>query len=205
MITALEYVACDATYSASMSWSANFPLVRITLFLVGGMVCAADWSLSSELLWIIWILLFICYLALLLGIPRHQFYKWSSYIGIVGLSVVFWTGVLCRIQYTQHNDRLAPYLPYIEAYVVVLLEEPNIQDDRKTVSVAVRQVYAQGSWHRVMGKVCLHIKGTVTNPPQYGSVCLILGSPQLFRAPLNPHTFNYQTLLKQGNTRPIAK
>jgi hypothetical protein len=96
-----------------MSWGSNFPIVRISLCLVGGIACAADWSLPSKLLWIVWSLLLICYLGLFLGIPRYQFYKWSPYIGWVGLSAIFWAGVLCRLQYTRQDDRLAPYIYHI--------------------------------------------------------------------------------------------
>jgi competence protein ComEC len=45
--------------------------------------------------------------------------------------------------------------------------------------------------------VRLHIKGTAMGNIQYGSVYLILGSPQLVSPPLNPDTLNYQSFLKQ--------
>jgi competence protein ComEC len=81
--------------------------------------------------------------------------------------------------------------------VAFALEESSSQDGRMAVTVAVQQVYAQGGWQRVTGKVRLHIKDTAMGTIQYGTVYLILGSPQLVSAPLNPHTFNYQSFLKQ--------
>jgi competence protein ComEC len=86
----------------------------------------------------------------------------------------------------------------MEAYVAVALENSSSQGDRTAVTVAVQQVYTKGDWHKVVGKVRLHIKGTTTEDAiQYGTIYLILGSPQPVGAPLNPHAFNYQALLKQ--------
>lgn len=180
-----------------MTWGSNFPIVRIILFLVGGMVCAAHCTFPNKFLWIVWSLLLACYLCLLLLIPRRQFYKWSPYIGGIGLSAVFWAGVVCRMQYTQQDGKLAPHIAHMEAYVAVVLETSSMQGDRRAATVAVRQVYAQGSWYHVTGKVRLHIHGTAESTIAYGSVYLILGSPRLTSAPLNPHVFNYQAFLKQ--------
>lgn len=181
-----------------MSWGSKFPIVRITLCLVGGIVCAANWSLSNKWLWIVWALLLICYVGLFLRVRRDQLYNWSPYIGWVGLAAICWAGVFCRVQYVQHDDRLASYLSSpMEAYVAVVLEGSSNRDGRTTITVGVQQVYAQGSWYKSTGKVRLHIKSTAIDTIPYGAVYLIVGAPQLVSPPCNPHAFNYQALLKQ--------
>ena len=88
----------------------NFPIVRIACFFIGGVLFASacTCSIGNILLWSVWLVLLISYISIVLFLPPSQFYKWRSYVGILGLSAIFWAGLLCRMQYGSNvNDSLS--------------------------------------------------------------------------------------------------
>lgn len=181
----------------------NFPIVRIACFFIGGVLFASacTCSIGNILLWGVWLVLLISYISIVLCLPPSQFYKWRSYVGILGLSAIFWAGLLCRMQYGSNvNDSLSVHIPHMEAYVAVALESLPSHSTKKILKVAVQQVYTHNSWHKVpTSKVQLQIKNDLEESIQYGNIYVILGCPHQTKGPLNPYTFNYQTFLQQDS------
>ena len=179
----------------------NYPIVRIACFFVMG-ICAASactYVIPSTWLWSVWGILLTSYISMVLALPAQQFYRWRSYVGLIGLSAIFWAGFVCRMQCdSKVEDSLSDHVPHMEAYVAVALETLPKESTKKNCKVAVQQVYTHNSWHNIpQTKVQLRIKNDFTNTIQYGDMYLILGYPHPPAETLNPHTFNYKAFLQR--------
>lgn len=181
----------------------NFPIVRIACFFIVGIwvASACTCMIPSTLLWSVWVILLTAYISIVLCFPVHQFYQWRSYVGLIGVSAIFWAGFVCRMQHGRNVDEgLSPHVPHMEAYVAVALETLPSDSTKKILKVAVKQVYAHNSWHDVStSKVQLLLKKDFTEAIQYGNIYLILGCPHPPPKTLNPHTFNYQAFLQRDS------
>ncbi|MHB9147057.1 MAG: ComEC/Rec2 family competence protein [Candidatus Amoebophilus sp.] len=178
-------------------WSA-FPFVRITIFFIGGILWAYYYgTLSYKLVMLVTIVLATSYLILIIIWQRARLYFLNSWLGIIGLSNIFFAGCLCLLNYQGNANlvKLQHQVDNIKAYVAVALEDAIIKEDRLSVTVAIQQAHIQGKWENLTGKVHLLVDKPSAATIQYGEVYMIVGKPHLIAAPRNPEEFNYKRFL----------
>ena len=182
----------------SMSPWSNFPFVRITFALIGGILAACYGGkpaciMGGSLLG----LLLLAYVAIIVGMPRTQFIFWSPWLGFLGLGSVFLIGYLrwWTHEVRQNPHHLTHWSTRIEAYKAVALEDAHEKLGRSNVVVSVSRALINGQWRSVKGKVRVSLLGPEVPNVHYGDILLISGSPQSVSDIKNPHAFDYATFL----------
>ena len=181
-------------------WS-SFPLVRICLAFVSGILAAYYGAAHS---WVVMVSLGLslgAYLLIIVLMPRPAFYQWSPRLGLLGLGSIFLLGCCCLFTHQKRYalDPLAHQLQDVEAYMATAIEDAQEKENGYSVTVAISQARIQGKWHRVQGRVRLYISSPTFATIRYGDVFLVLGRPQVVAAPMNPYAFDYRAWLQQDN------
>lgn len=181
-------------------WSA-FPLVRISLAFIGGILAA---YYGEAHYWIAIVGLGLClvaYLLIIIFLPRPAFYQLSPWLGLLGLGCIFLLGYCYLL---THQERYAPdslmHQPHaIKAYRATAIEDAQEKENSRSVIAVITQARTSEQWQPLQGKVRLYMPKSCLAEIRYGDVLLVLGQPQAIAAPMNPHEFDYQALLRRDN------
>ena len=180
-----------------MSLWSRFPFVRITSALIGGILTARHWEGLGWGAWGLLGCLLLTYVLVTLLVSPAAFHTWGAWLGLLGLGSIFLLGYLRFGMSQVHRDpnHLQQWAALVEAYEVLVLEDPHEQADRNNVIVAVNRARVRGVWQRVQGKVRLSLPSTLSHPVRYGDVLLIQGQPRAVLTARNPYEFDYATFL----------
>jgi competence protein ComEC len=181
-------------------WSA-FPFVRLTLALIGGILMAYYNLVDSSVAIWCFVLGFLSYLILILGLPLPAYYQASPYIGLLGLSCICLLGYFCLWSHQVHDPQhISHQQTPIEAYVGVVQESIQEKDRYLSVVVSLQTARIQARWQPIKGKVKLHIRKPLSESFTYGDILMLLGQPQPIEGPLNPQEFDLRAYLSHQNT-----
>ena len=180
-------------------WS-SFPLVRITLYFIGGILWAYYKALSYEILLLSTSILIILYIIIVVILRRIvKWYIVNHWIGLLGLINFWFLGALCFSHYKNYNISINKSPVDWEAYVAVAVEESMPKEDGMSVIVSVQRVCIDGNWKKKEGKVKLYVSKSSIPIIEYGDVYLVRGYPKSITVPLNPKEFNYKSFLAYEN------
>jgi competence protein ComEC len=105
----------------------------------------------------------------------------KAYAGVIGLSAVFFAGILRVESNTSSNnpDHIIHHdsIDYFKAVISTALVEK--ENSWKAESV-VDEIHSRGHWKVGTGRILLYFsKKDFKNPPRYGDILLVKGQPQL--------------------------
>ncbi|NOS91755.1 MAG: ComEC family competence protein [Cyclobacteriaceae bacterium] len=179
---------------------APIAMVRITTFLVAGILAAIYFpnQLSTVIITAIIISLFSIYilLAILSRKVRH-----SLLPGFVGLCAISFVGYQLVTIRTDLNNPL--HFMYaadtIHYYTAIVRSVPVEKAKSWKVEMEVRAIRTD-QWKKSEGKVLLYMaKDSVPLSWKFGDQILIKGSPVLLSSPANPEEFDYKRFLSFKN------
>jgi competence protein ComEC len=178
-------------------WS-KFPFVRVTLFLVLGILLAIfypgiDSYGQMGLVVFLLILIFLIWQKKRLLLPFNYLYG-------LNLSFIFFTlgYLLVNMANETSNKNHLNHLSQSNYYAARVISEPQLKGNYLRMKMEVLSV-EDSTWHRASGKVLVYLKLPVASSPQYGDELLIKGYPSKVSPPLNPEEFDYQQYLAYQN------
>jgi competence protein ComEC len=171
-----------------------YPMVRVTLFFIGGILLGIfftdiipEWSillLSGSLLILFFVTCFIIK-------------KKESLSGFLGLTLVVLLGYLVLLQKTDYRNQqhLSNFTHPIEAYQAIVTSTPESKENSWKIQAAIVQVKA-GGWRKITGNVLLYVSKKKDSVRfNFGDILLIRGTPVLISSPANPFEFDYKRYL----------
>ncbi|HWA32684.1 MAG TPA: ComEC/Rec2 family competence protein, partial [Cyclobacteriaceae bacterium] len=166
-----------------------YAMVRVTLFFVGGILCAIrnPAPISFNFLCVGLIAFFVIYLM------ARRFSNLLA--GAIGLSAIFCSGFI-RVQLHTNNTELNE-IAFYTATIVKFSEE---RKNSWRTEADVTATFFNGTWKKTSTRLLLYFsKKDFTKPFQYGDVLLIHGSPSKVMPPANPGEFDLQRHLHFKN------
>ncbi|HNR74390.1 MAG TPA: ComEC/Rec2 family competence protein [Cyclobacteriaceae bacterium] len=174
-----------------------YAMVRITLYLVCGILLAIYQpqllSISTATL----LLVVVCALAFIFFLISRRKKRYQVAFGITSFIALVIFGYIHLYQNTKsnHPDNLI-HLDGITAYECIVRSAPESKANSWKLYAEVVQAKTQ-VWKPVTGKVVLYIskKSIAKIPWLYGDHLLIEGTPQKLKPPANPNEFDFRRFL----------
>jgi competence protein ComEC len=174
-----------------------YAFVRIVVFYIAGILLGIYFPDSIPLLYAI--------IAFLAAITIYFLLVWRYYKkdksinpGMVGLCAVFVAGFV-NVDFHDLKSRTGHLIHeknVVTEYVAVVNGAPQNKAKTWKVPVELREIRTNSKWARATGRILLYLPhDDFQQPPLYGDVLLIQGTPQLVTGPSNPGEFNYQEFL----------
>lgn len=184
-----------------LSW-VPFAMVRITLFLAGGILLAIyNPDLIPDQVTFYVLAILIC--VYLISAFTLRSWRWvKTFNGIVGMSAIFFYGYLHLLNST--TSRQADHLLYesdkVVAYEAIVRSAPESKAKSWKLQVEIVRVKTN-RWIGRTGSVMLYVskKSMDQIPWLYGDRLLIKGAPNELRPPANPNEFDFKRFLSFRN------
>ncbi len=184
-----------------MSW-VPFAMVRITLFLAGGILLAIyNPELIPEQVAFYFLLSLIC--IYLIAVFSLRSWRWvKAFNGMVGMLAIFFFGYLHLLISTgsrQSNHLLNEKNPVV-AYEAIVRSAPESKAKSWKLQVEIVRVKTN-QWKSRTGSVILYVsKRSMDQVPWlYGDRLLIRGTPNELKPPANPNEFDFKRFLSFRN------
>jgi len=184
-----------------LSW-VPFAMVRITLFLTGGILLAIYRPdlISEQVTFYILITLICVYL---ISVFTLRSWRWvKTFNGLIGLSAIFFLGYLHLLLRTdsRHGDHLLNEKDEVVAYEAILRSAPESRAKSWKIHVQVVRVKTD-RWKEKTGTVMMYVskKSLAQIPWSYGDRLLIKGTPNELSPPANPNEFDFKRFLSFRN------
>lgn len=184
-----------------MSW-VPFAMVRITLFLAGGILLAIyNPELIPEQVAFYFLLSLIC--IYLFSVFSLRSWRWvKTFNGIVGMLAIFFFGYLHLLISTgsrQSNHLLNEKDPVV-AYEAIVRSAPESKAKSWKLQVEIVRVKTN-QWKSRTGSVILYVSKKLMDqvPWLYGDRLLIRGTPNELKPPANPNEFDFKRFLSFRN------
>lgn len=184
-----------------LSW-VPFAMVRITLFLTGGILLAIYTPdlISEQVTFRILITLICVYL---ISVFTLRSWRWvKTFNGFIGLSAIFFFGYLQVLMHTdsRHGDHLLNEMDEVVAYEAILRSAPESKTKSWKLQVQLVRVKTE-RWKEKSGTVMLYVskKSMAQIPWSYGDRLLIKGTPNELSPPANPNEFDFKRFLSFRN------
>lgn len=147
------------------------------------------------------LLAFLSYLTLILGVPLPAYYQANPYIGLLGVSCLCLLGYFCLWSHQDYHDphHISHQKTPIEAYVAVVQGSIQAKEQYVSITVSLKEARMQARWQPIKGKVQLYIRKPFSESFTYGDILVVLGQPQPTERPLNPEEFDFKSYLGQQN------
>ena len=184
-----------------LSW-VPFAMVRITLFLTGGILLAIYRpNLISEQVTFCILITLIC--VYLISVFTLRSWRWvKTFNGFIGLLAIFFFGYLHLLIRTdsRHGDHLLNEKAEVVAYEAILRSAPESRAKSWKLQVQLVRVKTD-RWKEKRGTVMLYVskKSMAQIPWSYGDRLLIKGTPNELRPPANPNEFDFKRFLSFRN------
>lgn len=175
-------------------------MVRITAFLVAGILVAIYYPMQFPLFKGIVIIAVLLVAYFLLAILQWDEPK-TTLLGFIGLVAVSWFGYqLVSVRTASNHPSHFMHTPdTIHNYIAVIRSVPKEKIKSWKVEADVEAIQTS-FWKPVTGKVMLYIsKDTLPLSWRYGDRLLVRGAPQRLQPPANPGEFDYQRFLSFQN------
>lgn len=184
-----------------LSW-VPIAMVRITLFLVGGILLAIYQPdlISEQITFYILTALILVYLIAVFALRSWRWVKTVN--GIIGLSAIFFYGYLHLLNST--TSRQTNHLLYesdkVVAYEAIVRSAPESKAKSWKLQVEIVRVKTN-RWVGRTGSVMVYVskKSLDQIPWLYGDKLLIKGAPNELRPPANPNEFDFKRFLSFRN------
>ena len=184
-----------------LSW-VPFAMVRITLFLTGGILLAIYRPdlISEQVNFSILISLICVYL---ISVFTLRSWRWvKTFNGFIGLSAIFFFGYLHLVMHThsRHGDHLLNEKDEVVSYEAILRSAPESRAKSWKLQVQLVRVKTD-RWKEKSGTVLLYLskKSMAQIPWSYGDRLLIKGTPNELSPPANPNEFDFKRFLSFRN------
>jgi len=174
-----------------------YAFVRIVVFFIAGILVGIYFPASITPLYAIiaFVVLSIAYFPL----AWYYYQKNGSFNpGFIGLTAIFVAGFVNVHLHDQRrwSTHLTHEQDSVEAYVAIVTAAPQRKEKTWKVEVAIQKLKGRSGWKASEGKILLYLPhADFQNPPAYGDVVLIEGTPQRVSPPMNPGEFDYQKFL----------
>lgn len=184
-----------------LSW-VPLAMVRITLFLTGGILLAIYRpDLISEHVTFCILITLIC--VYLISVFTLHSWRWvKTFNGFIGLSAIFLFGYLHLLIRTdsRHGDHLLNEKDAVVAYEAILRSAPESRAKSWKLQVQLVRVKTD-RWKEKSGTVMLYVskKSMAQIPWSYGDRLLLKGTPNELRPPANPNEFDFKRFLSFRN------
>jgi competence protein ComEC len=185
-----------------LSW-VPFAMVRITLFLVAGILLAIyqPFIISEQLGSKLLITLTALYLITYFIFRSYRSLKFvSGVIGLLGIMMFGYLHLMLNTGSSENNHILNEKKPIV-AYEAIVRSAPESKARSWKIQVEIIKVKTD-AWAEASGKVLIYIsKRSIDQIPWlYGDRLLIKGSPQELNPPANPNEFDFKRFLTFRNT-----
>lgn len=184
-----------------MSW-VPFAMVRITLFLAGGILLAIyNPELIPQQVAFYFLLTLIC--IYLISVFTLRSWRWvKTFNGIVGMLAIFFFGYLHLLNSTgsRQTNHLLNEKDAIVAYEAIVRSAPESKSKSWKLQVEIVRVKTN-QWKSRTGSVMLYVSKKSMNqiPWLYGDRLLIRGAPNELKPPANPNEFDFKRFLSFRN------
>lgn len=184
-----------------MSW-VPFAMVRITLFLAGGILLAIyNPELIPEQVAFYFLLSLSC--IYLISVFTLRSWRWvKTFNGIVGMFAIFFFGYLHLLNSTdsRQTNHLLNEKDTIVAYEAIVRSSPESKSKTWKLQVEIVRV-KMNQWKSRAGSVMLYVskKSMDQIPWLYGDRLLIKGNPKELKPPANPNEFDFKRFLSFRN------
>ncbi|MEQ1585235.1 MAG: ComEC/Rec2 family competence protein [Cyclobacteriaceae bacterium] len=184
-----------------LSW-VPFAMVRITLFLSGGILLAIyNPDLIPEQVTFYVLLILIC--VYLISAFTLRSWRWvKTFNGVVGMTAIFFFGYLHLIISTGsgQTNHLLNEKDEVVAYEAIVRSAPESKAKSWKLQVEIVRVKTK-QWKSNTGSVMLYVskKSMDQIPWLYGDRLLIKGAPNELRPPANPNEFDFKRFLSFRN------
>ncbi len=183
------------------SW-VPFTMVRITLFLTGGILLAiySPNLISEQITFYVLVILICIYLVATFALQSWRLAKVVK--GMIGLAAIFLLGYLHLLISTSSRqaDHLLHEKDAIIAYEVIMRSAPESKAKSWRLQVEIVRIKTD-QWKERSGSVMMYVskKSMEQIPWLYGDRLLIKGAPNELEPPANPNEFNFKRFLSFRN------
>jgi len=187
-----------------------YPMVRIALFFMGGVVYGIYFPefFPFKVIVALGLLLTAAFFVVKASSKNNKFPLAS---GLIGLIVIFLLGYARLVLFTHstYDDHFSKIKSKIEAYEAIVRSVPEEKAKSWKVEIELKSVKGnlttsklrETGWQPVTGKLLLYVsKGHLpANNWEYGDHILVKGSPQELSPPANPGEFDFKRFLSFKN------
>ncbi|MFW5762025.1 MAG: ComEC/Rec2 family competence protein, partial [Cyclobacteriaceae bacterium] len=180
---------------------APFPLVRISIITIAGIILYEHFPLAQQWLWSLAMLFLTAYVILFFILKNIDHLHFRHFFGIIGLSALFFfiqlrSSISDPANQPDHLVHHARHCEIISGTVISPGEET-----RKTFryKFAVNHIKDTSKWISVKGNLHLYISKTFDQHLKPGDQLLLKANPDPVAPPLNPEQFDYRNYLARQN------